>query len=383
MSRIYRPAILLVLSLSVLMSSFSFAANDEAATAAQIKALQKNVRQLTAVLNETQVEKKSVQGELRSIDKKIGKLAKQIGILNKELGGAEAKLKKLQASRQPILSSLREQAKGLEVQLRQQYKTGKLPRLQLLLTQRDPEQVSRMLQYYDRINQTLADKLQHFRDDLVKLDQAEQAIRGTQQTVFDRRDALQSSAAELKSGRSERKQILAKLEKELKAGSKKLKTLKADQQRLEKVLAQLQISISEVALGGNDRAFAELKGRLPWPVKGTLTRGFGSMREGVRFDGVILTAKQGRAVKAIHHGRVVFSDWLRGYGLLLIIDHGGGYMTMYGQADSLMKDVGEWVSAKETVATVGNSGGSSKPGLFFALRYKGKARNPKQWLVRR
>ncbi|WP_315980843.1 hypothetical protein [Aliamphritea spongicola] len=122
---------------------------------------------------------------------KIGKLAKQIGTLNKQLGGAEAKLKKLQASRKPILASLREQAKGLEVQLKQQYKTGKLPRLQLLLTQRDPEQVSRMLQYYDRINQTLADKLQHFRDDLVKLDQAEEAIRSTQQTVFDRRDALQ------------------------------------------------------------------------------------------------------------------------------------------------------------------------------------------------
>ncbi|WP_261842104.1 murein hydrolase activator EnvC family protein [Aliamphritea ceti] len=383
MRLIFQPVILLALILSLLTPSFSFAASEEAATAAQIKALQKSVRQLTATLNETKGDKKSVQGELRGIDKKIGKLAKQIGTLNKQLGGAEAKLKKLQASRKPILASLREQARGLETQLKQQYKTGKLPRLQLLLTQRDPEQVSRMLQYYDRINQTMTDKLQRFRDDLVQLDQAEQAIRSTQQTVFDRRDALQVSATELKSSRGERKQVLAKLEKQLKAGSRKLKNLKADQQRLEKVLAQLQISINEVALGGNDRAFSELKGRLPWPVKGTLTRGFGSMREGVRFDGVILAAKQGRAVKSIHHGRVVFSDWLRGYGLLLIIDHGGGYMTMYGQADSLLKDVGEWVSAKETVATVGNSGGNSKPSLFFALRYKGKARNPKQWLVKR
>ncbi len=383
MSQVIQPAIILALILSLFVPSFSLAAGEEAATAAQIKALQKSVRQLTATLSDTKGEKTSVQGELRNTDKKIGKLAKQIGILNKQLGGAETKLKKLQISRKPILASLRKQAKGLEVQLKQQYKTGKLPRLQLLLTQRDPEQVSRMLQYYDRINQTMTDKLQRFRDDLVKLDQAEQAIRSTQQTVFDRRDALQTSAAELKSSRGERKQVLAKLEKQLKAGSRKLKTLKADQKRLEKVLAQLQISINEVALGGNDRAFSELKGRLPWPVKGTLTRGFGSMREGVRFDGVILAAKQGRAIKAIHHGRVVFSDWLRGYGLLLIIDHGGGYMTMYGQADSLLKDVGEWVSAKETVATVGNSGGNSKPSLFFALRYKGKARNPKQWLVKR
>lgn len=374
-------SVLLVLSL--LNTSSVLAAAKEQATEAQIHALKKSIKQLSETLGEVKDEKASVQQELRRTDKKIGALAKDILVLDRQLKGAEAKLKKLEARRKPLLISLRSRAKELEAQLRQQYKTGNQPRLQLLLNQRDPEQLSRMLSYYDRINETLSLKLQLFRDDLAALDKAEQGIRSAQQDIFDRRDALKQRAISLEQVRKERRQVLAKLEQQLKAGSQQLKTMQGNQSRLERVLSEIRVSINKIALGGDARAFKELKGRLPWPNSGVLTRRFGQRSGGVTFDGILLADRSGRDVKAVHHGRVVFSDWLRGYGLLLIVDHGGGYMSLYGHNETLLRDVGEWVSAKDVVATIGNSGGHTKPGLYFAVRYKGQPSNPLKWLARR
>ncbi|MEH6577458.1 MAG: peptidoglycan DD-metalloendopeptidase family protein [Amphritea sp.] len=371
------------LTLTLLATQTVSAKTGGDATATQINALKKSIRELARTLGEVKGERKSVQAALRRTDKKIGDLSRDVLTLDKQLKGAEKKLAGLEARRKPLLASLKSRAKDLEQQLQQQYKLGQQPRLQLLLTQRDPEQVSRMLNYYDRVNETLTSKLQIFSEDLLALDQSEKDIRAAQQDIFDHRDQLKLRAISLKNVRKERRQVLANLEKELKAGSQKMKTLQANQARLEKVLAQIQRSIDKVSLGGNDRAFTELKGRLPWPNKGVLTRRFGATQGGGRFDGILIADRAGRPVKAVHHGRVVFSDWLRGYGLLTIIDHGGGYMSLYGHNESLLKDVGEWVSAQETVATVGKSGGSIKPGLYFAVRYKGKPSNPAKWLARR
>lgn len=375
--------IFLFLVSGLLTAPLANATSKDQVTEAQVKALKRSIGELAKTLGEVKGERKSVQNELRSTDKKIGVLAKEILLLDGQLKGAEVKLKKFEAQRKPLLHSLRSRAGELELQLQQQYKQGRQPRLQLLLNQRDPEQVSRMLRYYDQINKTFSRKLQLFRDDLQRLDQAEQDIRSAQIDIFDHRDQLKLHAASLEQTRKERKQVLAKLEQEFKAGSQQLKSMQANQARLEKVLNEIRVSVDKIALGGDDRAFKDLKGRLSWPNSGVLSRRFGNVRAGVKFDGILLSDRSGRSVKAVHHGRVVFSDWLRGYGLLLIIDHGGGYMSLYGQNETLLKDVGEWVSAKDAVATVGNSGGNNKPGLYFAVRYKGKPSNPLKWLARR
>ena len=358
-------------------------AAQEKATETQITSLKKSISELVNTLGVLKGERKSVQQELRRSDKSIGELAQEILRLNKQLKGAEARLKKLEQKKSPLLKSLKQDAGYLEEQLRQQYKTGTQPRLQLLLTQRDPEQISRMLQYYDRINQTLSQRLQDFREGLIKLEQAENDIRSAQQDIFDRRDLLKARSDDLESVRKERRVVLSKLEKKLSSGSQQLKSLQADQQRLEQLLTQIRSSIEKISLGGNDRSFRELKGRLPWPAKGSLSRRFGSKSSGIRYEGILLSQRSGQPVKAIHHGRVVFSDWLRGYGLLTIVDHGGGYMSLYGHNESLLREVGEWVSGGDQLATVGSSGGSTKPGLYFALRYKGNSTDPLKWLARR
>ncbi|GGK74372.1 murein hydrolase activator EnvC family protein [Amphritea balenae] len=378
-----RKLLLVLLTIGLISPTATVIAAQEKATTGQINELKKNIRELAQTLGEIKGERKSVQKELRRTDKMIGELAGELLRLNSQLKGAEKRLSGLEKQRKPLLTSLQKQAVKLETQLRQQYKTGSQPRLQLLLTQRDPEQVSRMLSYYDRINQTLSLSLKSFRNDLAKLDQTEQDIRSSQQDIFDRRDLMRARSQDLEGVRQERKKVLVAIEGQLKSGSQQLKTMQANQKRLESLLTQIRTSIEKIAIGGDERSFRELKGRLVWPVKGKITRGFGNIRDGIGYEGILVAGRSGRSVKAVHHGRVVFSDWLRGYGLLTIVDHGGGYMSLYGHNETLLTDVGEWVSAGDQVATIGSSGGSTKPGLYFAIRYKGKASDPVKWLARR
>ncbi|WP_417228087.1 murein hydrolase activator EnvC family protein [Amphritea sp.] len=374
--------ILALTAVLLLLTSPLFAAQEKA-TEAEIVSLKKTIAKLSKNLGSLKGEHASVQRELRRTDQSIGELTRELRRLNQQLKDAEAQLRQLEQEKKPLLISLRKQAVGLEKQLRQQYKTGHQPRLQLLLTQRDPEQVSRMLRYYDRINKTLSQRLEAFRAGLVRLEQAEQAIRSAQQSIFDRRDLLKARSDDLASVRKERQVALSQLQKQLNTDSQKLKSMQADQQRLEKLLTQIRQSIEKIAIGSDEKAFRDLKGRLPWPTKGKISRRFGSTRDGIRYEGVLMAQKTGQPVTAVHHGRVVFSDWLRGYGLLIIVDHGAGYLSLYGHNESLLSDVGEWVSAGDQLATVGSSGGSDESGLYFAVRYKGNSTDPLKWLARR
>ncbi|SEQ84615.1 Septal ring factor EnvC, activator of murein hydrolases AmiA and AmiB [Amphritea atlantica] len=379
-----RTAVIVSLvSTLLLLPGQALYAVQEKATEKEIVSLRKSIAKLTQTLGALEGERSSVQQALRRTDKNIGELAREILRLNTQLKGAEQRLAKLEQQKKPLLAGLQKQAAGLEQQLRQQYKAGHQPRLQLLLNQRDPEQVSRMLHYYDRINKTLSERLESFRQGLEQLDRAEQEIRSAQQDIFDRRDLLKARSDDLESVRQERRVVLSKLESRLNDGGQQLKSMQADQRRLEKLLAQIRESIEKISIGGDERSFKELKGKLPWPAQGRVSRRFGSQRDGIRYEGILVEQKAGQPVRAIHHGRVVFSDWLRGYGLLTIVDHGGGYMSLYGHNESLLREVGEWVSAGDQLATVGNSGGSNHSGLYFAVRYKGNSTDPLKWLARR
>ena len=129
-----------------------------------------------------------------------------------------------------------------------------------------------------------------------------------------------------------------------------------------------------------EESFAAQRGRLRWPLQGRIVSAFGSDDGGRRSSGVLLAAKNGTPVRAISHGRVAFADWLRGYGLVIIVDHGDGYLSLYGCNETLLKDVGDWVDADDTIATSGASGGQKTPGLYFELRAKGQAIDPRGWM---
>ena len=174
---------------------------------------------------------------------------------------------------------------------------------------------------------------------------------------------------------------VAKLNDSIRDKGEKLKQKERDRQELEKLLAAIEEAVVNLEVPEDFQAFGKARGKMPWPIKGKPSNRFGKSRnEGkMRWQGVTIPAKEGTTVRAIHHGRVVYSDWLRGSGLLLIIDHGDGYMSLYAHNQSLLRDVGEWVSAGTPISTVGDSGGLERSALYFEIRHQGKPTDPARW----
>ncbi|MFY0677068.1 MAG: peptidoglycan DD-metalloendopeptidase family protein [Neptuniibacter sp.] len=368
------------LCLLLVYPSLVEADEKQALTEKQLKKLASNIASLKKTMQKQEGDSRQLSASLRKSEVAIGRLAKQIKALDNQLKGLDTRAETLEDKRDQLRKELSARAKIIEKQIGQQYQMGQQARLQLLLTQRDPETLDRTIRYYDFVNDALKKDMLAFKAKLADFSGTEEQLSDTEKAIVSKRNELQAEVKALKTSRTQRKATLAKLNKALSNDSKKLKQLKLDQARLQAVLKEIEKSLNFTTLVAEDKSFKELKGKLPWPLKGRVSQNFGTVQNNIRYDGIWIKAAESTAVKAIHHGRVVFSDWLRGYGLVLIVDHGYGYMSLYGYNQSLLMDTGDWVSAGETIATVGNSGGRNDDGLYFAVRYKGKASNPKRWL---
>ncbi len=181
--------------------------------------------------------------------------------------------------------------------------------------------------------------------------------------------------------KEKRKKEVAALKRSISTQGKQLSNLRENEEELEVLLKQMQKALAEIIQQQNLDGLGKVKGKLAWPLKGRLLLNYGErINQGIRSNGIRISGREGQEIAAVHHGRVVFSDWLRGFGLLVILDHGKGYMSLYGNNQSLYKDVGDWVEAGELIATVGQSGGQRTPGVYFEIRYQGKASNPMRWI---
>ncbi len=366
--------LLIVLHTSVLMAA------DKQATEAQIQRLKKDIGALQGSVRQQQAERKSLEQALRDSDAEISQLGNRIAELDTRLAALGSRAGDLEGQRDTLRTSLDASSDQLQRQLRKQYRLGNQPRLQLLLNQQDPEHIDRMLHYFDLINGELVAQLTLYQQQLVALESTEAAMDDTQGQLLVSRNELQTQSQKLDQARETRKATIAKLNKAIGSNQSKLKGLEADHKQLESVLAQIEKAIKAAKLARESRSLTELKGKLSWPVEGRLVRAFGNTDSGVSYDGMLIAASAGREVRAVHRGRVVFSDWLRGYGLLLIIDHGSGYMSLYGHNQRVLLEPGAWVEAGDGIATVGNSGGYTEPSLYFAVRFNGKPTDPQRWL---
>jgi septal ring factor EnvC (AmiA/AmiB activator) len=242
-----------------------------------------------------------------------------------------------------------------------------------------------MMVYYDYFNAARLERMELIRRNLNKLTRIEREISEEERRLQQLHAKVEQEKAQLEKAQVERQRIIAGLSRELQGKEQALKGLKADEKQLQSLLVKLQEVLADIPLDSTtDNPFKTRKGKLPWPSKGRVAASFGSARVvgKLRWDGVLIAAPEGREVRAIHHGRVAFADWLRGFGLLLIIDHGEGYMSLYGHNQSLFKETGEWVEPGEVVAQVGNSGGRNEPGVYFGIRHNGEAEDPKRWCKR-
>ncbi|MCL6415006.1 peptidoglycan DD-metalloendopeptidase family protein [Aestuariirhabdus sp. Z084] len=365
----------LALMLLLALPFHASAATDEGQTRQQLEQLQADIQQMQTLLKKIRQQRNSAESQLGKSEQEIGDLHRQIEQIEQRLQEGQQRLKKLQTDQRSLVSQINQQQQEIGGTIRSLFRSGQQPYLKLVLSQRDPQHSARMLHYFEYLNRAHGDQISEYRERLERLQQIDQKIQSTQLNLTQQRDQQKQQFSRLKQQQAERKRLVATLKQTLKKKDQDLASKQAQQAELKQILQSLQAAIANLSVPG--KPFKQLRGKMAWPVKGKLSHRFGSSKGNkLRWNGIYISARAGSAVNAIHHGRVVFSDWLRGFGLLLIVDHGNDYLSLYAHNRSLLKDMGEWVNAGEQIATVGNSGGQQRNGLYFEVRYRGKPQNP-------
>ncbi|HSH42608.1 MAG TPA: peptidoglycan DD-metalloendopeptidase family protein [Arenicellales bacterium] len=337
----------------------------------------------------------SIHERLQADREDRGELERRVEDLDREIARLAAGIRRTerrQAEVQREIDDLSDQMRGLRDKLEahrervaelaySMYVMGRPSRLKLFLNQRDPAVVSRMLGYHDYIVAARArtiERINAWTEELAALS-AQQESRSRE--LEELAAGYRSEQEALQARRDERSSALAALNERIAASESELARLKENESRLQGVIEEIEAYLSSRRRHGiTEGAFRAMKGKLRLPVSAPLSARFGDTRStGVKWDGIMLRPPGGAEVEAIFEGRVVFADWLRGFGLLLIIDHGDGFMSLYSHNEALFKGVGDWVDTREVIAAAGNSGGLDRPGLYFEIRNNGEPQDPLSW----
>jgi septal ring factor EnvC (AmiA/AmiB activator) len=353
---------------------------QETEKAKQLKLLQQRMALVEKKIKHGQQTKSKEESALRTVEKKLGASAKAIRSLSTRLKRTEQEVTKLQQQQHQLRSDIGKQKELLAEQLRSAYAMGRQQQVKMLLNQQQPERMSRVMQYYDYFNQARIDKVEFIENKVKELDKVEIKLEEENKQLQALVNKKQLENEKLANAKAQRKKVLANIKKEIKSAGSELQQLKENEKRLTALLSSIRQAINDIPiLSQENKPFPKLKGKLPWPTKGTLRKSFGSAKSSGRWDGVLIGAREGQPIRSISHGRVVYADWLRGYGLLIIVDHGEGYMSLYAFNQGLYREVGDWVNAGETIASTGLSGGQQSAGLYFSIRKNGKPVNPTRW----
>jgi len=362
--RLARTALLTTALLMLGYSSTAMAQQDEQAAREQLDALGQQIDAMAERLSATGQARNSAQQELREVET--------------ELAQTHQRLDQLQAERRQLAdetTQLRQHRERLEGE-------RPTPQLKLLLNQSDPAELDRMQAYLNRLTQARQQRL----TDIARLDTAlvdtEQALAERQTRLDALADELEAQSALLARRTEERRSVVTTLDDRYESEADRLADLSQSREQAEQQLRAIQAELARLAEPTPTTHITRTQGDLPWPVQGSITASF-QRRNGVHYNGIVIQASEGTAVTAVHSGRVVFADWMRGFGNLLIIDHGDQIMTLYAHLQQFSARPGQQVSRGDAIGRVGNSGGQSRPALYFEVRRGGEPINPQRWIARR
>lgn len=374
----------LAVALTLLLPLQSTSADDETKTRQQIQQLNKEMLSLRKLLSEFKGQRSDLQNSLQKSEVDIGAVQKKIRRIQQQLNQQQAELQSLQVKRKDLNAARRDQKKFIAQQVLAAYQVGQQKKIKVLLNQEQPDKISRALTYYDYFNQARTEQINNYIDIISELNTIEPRIIKKTQTLTTAKEKLGKARQSLLASKLSRQRSLAKINSAIKNNDQQLKKAAKDHSELERILAAVEQTLANISIPGDYSPFDKLKGKLPWPVAGKPSNHFGYKRNGtaLHWQGLAIPATEGSKVEAIHSGRVVFADWLRGSGLLIIIDHGDGYMSLYAHNQSLLKETGDWVNPGDMIATVGNSGGQQRAGLYFEIRHNGKPTDPRRWCKR-
>ena len=382
---------LALLCLCLMASSSAQASQQE-----KLDKLRQRITSLQQSLEKTSASKAEAADALRESERAISTSNRVLAELSQQQREANNNLQQLQQHMHKLKVGMQSQQALLGKLLYQQYRAGKQEYLKLLLNNNHPDQIARDLRYYEYIAHSRAAQIKTLRENLAQLKTITEQARQKNLEVARLQAAKKTQNRSLEKDQLARQKVLAKLSRQLKQQRRKIGRLQRDENSLSQLVIKLSEILSQPKNGGifsNDnlpydrfdgKPFNQLKGKLALPVKGKVGNKFGGARPDstILWRGLLIHAASGQAVKAIAAGRVVFADWLRGFGNLLIIDHGQNYLSLYGNNETLYKQVGDSIKGGDTVAAVGNTGGNEDAGLYFELRYKGEPMDPMRWVAK-
>jgi len=344
--------------------------------------LQKSIAKIHQHLKGSKKQRSHVVTELKTLEVEISKNARKLKILERDVRNSRQQEKKLKHELNQLNQQLVKQRAILSEQIRSAYSMGHQQNLKMLLNQQDPAQAGRTQIYFNYLNHA---RQQQISDFLTTFQQKKLIKTELKQTLITKNQLLRTQKEKKRQRqkqRFQRKQLLDELSKKIKNQETTLSSLKSSRNRIENLLKSLGELLADIPTNPSEtQPFLSQKGKLPWPIKGRFVNKFGQQKNygDLKWNGVLIKAKPGTPVRVISHGRVAFSDWLQGFGFITIIDHGDGYMSLYGQNESLFKQTGDWVQAGEVIATAGDSGGQPTSGVYFEIRSRGKPVNPSKW----
>lgn len=383
-----------LLVLLVLLSAVAAAAapvgeaerkRQEAQTAQRLEQVRTQIRTLTEQRRTLQGERGSAADALRSADAEIGDVVRALRRSEAAIATQEIELTRLERERAALEQRLSGQRAALATLVRSAYALGRHEQLKLLLAQDRIADLARVMVYHRYFQDDRLIRIRGLTDELAALAALGSRVEATRADLNATRLDQQTQLQQLEGRRDSRRELIAALETKYQDAGQRLQALGRDEKALVQLLERLRDVLADVPRQLDDaKPFASRRGALPWPLSGALRTGFGGrLPDGRSAEGWLIAGTAGAEVRAISHGRVAFADWLKGYGLIVIVDHGDGWMSLYANNDALLKDGGDWVRAGEPIATVGSSGGQGRPALYFELRQGSKPVDPRNWLKRR
>jgi septal ring factor EnvC (AmiA/AmiB activator) len=370
-------AFLAVLTVVLTVATPSLAASKD--PEADLRRVQRQIEQLQKSVREDVARRDKLSAALRKAEERVGEARGRLEAARQRVRESDRRIRELAAERAREEARLGAERDALAAELRAAYVTGREEHLKLLLSQKDPSALGRMLVYYSYFGEARAGRIVAIESTVTRIEAlaADEAAERERLAVLESERAQELAA--LEGARADREEALAGLNATIRSREDSIARLKQDAATLEKLIEDLRRALRE-APAPEGRPFARVRGQLPWPVPGRIVARFGESRGGgLKWNGVLIATERGAEVRAPYAGRVVYADWLPGLGLLLIIDHGGGYMTLYGHNEQLYKQVGDPVAASDVVATVGDSGGQSRPELYLEVRKGTAAEDPRRW----
>lgn len=376
----------------VFVSIIFFACGARAEDRAELEALRARIDRLRAEIAGAEDTRSEAREELRESERAISSANRTLRELSARRLQARSALATLAARKNTLEAEIAARGQELGKLLAAMYLAGEPGRLELLLSGEDPNQTARKLYYFAHVSRAYASLIQSMRDDLARVKELEVRTLEKSAEVALIERSQKSERGELLKQQSARRKLLARISERVRTQRREVRSLERDESRLSRLVEELGRVITAIPLAPRNERLPELrraepglsgsKGGIRVPTKGVIAHRFGAPRTegGPNWKGLFIRAVGGEEVRAVAGGRVVFADWMRGLGNLLILDHGQGYLSIYGNNESVLKEVGEEVRTGEVVATVGATGGSQETGLYFELRHEGKPIDPSKWV---